>query len=148
MSSQDVCVPYFKSVFMRYWQTARAETKAVSWIWMLRWGPVLTEQRTRRGITDVYFDSFDNLRPPKELVRYFENDVTIECTIMRLIVRLKLLRHICACGFYKQLMYVNLKSSTKCRENSVLVECFFQHVAERLCWTERAPSSRRTTFPP
>jgi len=30
----------------------------------------------KRGNRAIYFDSFSNLRPPKELVRYLENNVT------------------------------------------------------------------------
>jgi len=31
----------------------------------------------KRGNRAVYFDSFGNLQPPKEIVRYLGNDVTI-----------------------------------------------------------------------
>ena len=36
----------------------------------------VTSSRTQRNNRVMYFDSFGNLRPPKKLVRYFENDVT------------------------------------------------------------------------
>ena len=94
-SSRDVCAYHTLVAFScvtRYWRAARIETKAVSWIWINATGPgthwIAYAKRNNR----VYFDSFDNLRSLKELVRYFGNDaMTIEYNRILSDVRSKLL---------------------------------------------------------
>jgi len=68
----------------------------------------------------VYFDSFSNLRLPKELVRYFNGTMTIEYNRTSY-------QSFCGqmCLRFLQKTHVNLKSSTRCCKISVLVERFF-----------------------
>jgi len=79
----------------------------------------------------VYFhtDSFSNPRPPKELVRYFENDADdrIQSHVLS-DVRSELLRT--CLQFLQMVTRVNLKSSTSCCEILELVERFFGHVVD------------------
>ena len=70
-------VPYFRGVFMRNALPTSGVRRNESGIVNLddATGPgthwVAYAKRNNRV---MYFDSFGNLRPPKELVRYFEND--------------------------------------------------------------------------
>ena len=72
-------VPYFRGVFMRNTLPTSGVRRNESGIVNLddATGPgthwVTYAKRNNRV---VYFDSFGNLRPPKELVRYFENGAT------------------------------------------------------------------------
>jgi len=77
----------------------------------------------------IYFDSFGNLQPPKELVRYFGNGVTkIEYnrTPIKPIIRAV---DNCVCNFSERSMCTNLKPDNALF-NSVFVERFFNHVAD------------------
>ena len=57
----------------------------------------------KRNNRVVYFDSFGNLRPPKELVRYFENGVmTIEYNRTSYQSTIRASADRCVCGFYKR----------------------------------------------
>jgi len=62
----------------------------------------------------IYFDNFGNLRPPKELVRYFGNGVTkIEYnrTIpIKSIIRASVDN--CVCNFFERSMCTKLKSDS------------------------------------
>ena len=72
-------VPYFRGVFMRNALPTSGVRRNESGIVNLddATGPgthwVAYAKRNNRV---VYFDSFGNLRPPKKLVRYFENGAT------------------------------------------------------------------------
>ena len=72
-------VPYFRGVFMRNTLPTSGVRRNESGIVNLddATGPgthwVAYAKRNNRV---VYFDSFGNLRPPKELMRYFENGAT------------------------------------------------------------------------
>jgi len=71
-------IPYFRGIFMRTTlprevrrnengivNLDNAEGPGTHWV-----------AYAKRGNRAIYFDSFGNLRPPKELVRYLENNVT------------------------------------------------------------------------
>ncbi|KAL6253549.1 hypothetical protein P5V15_001059 [Pogonomyrmex californicus] len=74
-------VPYFRGVFMRDALPISGARRNENGIVNLddTTGPgthwVAYAKRNNRV---VYFDSFGNLRPPKELIRYFGDDATIE----------------------------------------------------------------------
>ena len=72
-------VPYFRGVFMRNTLPTSGVRRNESGIVNLddATGPgTHWVAYTKRNNRVVYFDSFGNLRPPKELVRYFENGAT------------------------------------------------------------------------
>jgi len=139
-------VPYFRGVFMR-------NTLPTSGAHRNESGFVNLDNATGPGThwvayvkrnNCVYFDSFGNLRPPKEL-RYFRNDaMTIEynrtsyqsfCEQMCL----RFLQTVDACEFTKlDEMLWNLSIS----------RTLFPSCRWRLRWAGRAPSLRRTTFLP
>jgi len=76
-----------------------------------------------RGNRAIYFDSFGKLRPPKELMRYLENNVT-QIEYNRLInVMIKTIAVSCVYSFCKQLT-INLKIDT------VLLKLSIKHVAD------------------
>jgi len=71
-------IPYFRGIFMRTTlpkgvrrnesgivNLDNAEGPGTHWV-----------AYAKRGNRAIYFNSFGNLRPPKELVRYLENNVT------------------------------------------------------------------------
>jgi len=71
-------IPYFRGIFMRTTlprevrrnengivNLDNAEGPGTHWV-----------AYAKRGNRAIYFDSFGNLRPPKELMRYLENNVT------------------------------------------------------------------------
>jgi len=62
---------------------------------------------TKRGKHAIYFHSFDNLRPPKELVRYLENNVTL--IEYNRTPHQRYDQNNCVCNFYKWLT-INLKT--------------------------------------
>jgi len=77
-STGETHVPYFRGVFMR-------NTLPISGARRNESGIALDDARgpgthwvtyAKRDNHAIYFDSFGNLRPPKELVRYFRNGVT------------------------------------------------------------------------
>jgi len=80
--ARRMCVPYFRGVFMRNTLPTSGAHRNESRIVNLdnATGPgTHWIAYTKRNNRVVYFDSFDNLRQPKELVRYFGNDaMTIE----------------------------------------------------------------------
>jgi len=54
----------------------------------------------KRSNHAIYFNSFDNLRPPKELVQYLENNVThIEYNRLNVTIKAIVINY--ACNFYK-----------------------------------------------
>jgi len=72
-------VPYFRGVFMRNALPISGARRNESGIVNLddaRSSGTHWVAYAKRGNHVIYFDSFGNLRPPKELVRYFGNGVT------------------------------------------------------------------------
>jgi len=72
-------VPYFRGVFMRNALPISGARRNESGIVNLddaRGSGTHWVAYAKRGNHVIYFDSFGNLRPPKELVRYFGNGVT------------------------------------------------------------------------
>jgi len=77
----------------------------------------------KKGNRAIYFNSFGNLRPPKEIVRYLENNVTqIEYNCISSTLRSKQLWSI-ACNFYERLT-INLKTDI------VLFKLSIKHVID------------------
>lgn len=74
-------IPYFRGVYMRNALPTSGVRRNESGIINLddTTGPgTHWVAYAKRGNRVVYFDSFGNLRPPRELVRYFGSNVTIE----------------------------------------------------------------------
>jgi len=71
-------IPYFRGIFMRTTLPTgvhRNESGIVNLDNAVGPGTHWVAY-AKRGNRAIYFDSFGNLRPPKELVRYLENNVT------------------------------------------------------------------------
>ena len=87
----------------------------------------------KRNNRVVYFDSFGNLRPPKELVRYFENGAT---TIEYNRTSYQTYdQNFCGQMCLRFLQTVDAREFKRCSEILILVERFSHRVAD--AYTER-----------
>ena len=85
--ARRMSVPYFRGVFMRNAlltsEARRNESDIVNLADAIEPGTHWVAYASKRNNRVVYFDSFGNLRPPKELVRYFGNGATTIHPVVR-----------------------------------------------------------------
>jgi len=71
-------IPYFRDIFVRttLLRKVRRNERGIVNLNNAEGPGTHWMAYAKKGNRAIYFDSFDNLRPPKELVRYLENNVT------------------------------------------------------------------------
>jgi hypothetical protein len=76
--AKSMCIPYFRGVFMRTTlpKSPRANESGIVNLDDAEGPGTHWVAYAKRGKRAIYFDSFGNLRPPRELIRYLEKDAS------------------------------------------------------------------------